>query len=471
MNKHLVLLLVWLSTACAADRPNIVFIMTDDHAAHAVSAYGSRINKTPQLDRLATNGMLFKNCFVVNSICTPSRAAILTGKYSHKNGVPVFNAFDTNQMTFPRLLQQAGYQTAVIGKWHLFTDPVGFDYWNVLPGQGLYHNPFFIEMGTRKRHQGYATDLVTDFSIEWLKKRDPGKPFLLLSHHKAPHREWSSDDKHARLFENETIPEPATFNDDYRGRTPAASEATMRVADHLTPEDLKKRTPPAGLTPEQLKSWKYQHYIKDYLRCVASVDDNVGRLLDYLKETGLDKNTIVVYTSDQGFFLGEHGWYDKRFMYEESLRSPLLIQYPPLIKPGSTSDAMVLNIDFASTFLELAGLPIPPEIQGRSFASIFKTGQPPADWRKSMYYRYYHYPGHHQVQPHWGVRTDRYKLIYFNKLDQWEFYDLQTDPQEMSNGYQLPANANLIAQLKRELERLRKELDDRDQYANVQGGL
>jgi arylsulfatase A-like enzyme len=451
----------------AAERPNILFIMTDDHAAHAISAYGSRINKTPQLDRLAKEGMLFKNCFAVNAICTPSRAAILTGKYSHKNGVPVFNRFDGSQWTVHKELAKAGYQTAMIGKWHLMSDPVGFDYWHILPGQGLYHDPVMIEMGRRKKLKGYATDLITDFTIDFIKKRDPSKPFLLFSHHKAPHREWSPDEKHAKMYENDEIPYPPTFNDDYATRSAAASEATMRIDEHLTATDLKGRTPPAGLDAQGVKKWKYQQYIKDYLRCVASVDDNVGRLLDYLEESGLAKNTIVIYTSDQGFFLGDHNWYDKRFMYEESIRMPLLVRWPVKIAPGATTEAMALNVDFAPTFLELAGLKAPSEVQGRSLAPVLE-GRVPSDWRRSFYYRYYHYPGHHQVQPHYGVRTERHKLIYFNRLDDWELFDLQIDPHEVKNVYTDPGYSNVVRTLKAELKRLRTELDDHGQYSDIQ---
>jgi arylsulfatase A-like enzyme len=448
--------------AAADERPNILFIMSDDHAAHALSAYGSKVNKTPQLDRIAREGVRFTHCFVTNSICTPSRAAILTGKYSHVNGVTVFNAFDGRQPTFPKLFRAAGYQTAVIGKWHLFSDPTGFDYWNVLPGQGLYHDPVMIEMGKEKKHEGYATDLITDFSIDWLEKRDRSKPFLLLSHHKAPHREWSPSPAHASLYEDEDLPLPETFDDDYRGRSRAAAEATMRIERDFTRTDLK-RDPPPGLTPAELKRWNYQRYMKDYLRCVASIDDNVGRLLDYLESSGLARNTVVVYTSDQGFFLGDHGWYDKRFMYEESLRMPLLIRFPPLIAAGRVEDSMVLNVDFAPTLLELAGIAIPADMQGRSFLPLLK-GEKPADWRTSMYYRYYHYPEHHRVQPHYGVRTRRHKLIYFDRLDEWELFDLEKDPREMRNVHAEPEYAPVVAELERELARLRAELEDDDSY-------
>jgi len=444
-------------------RPNILYIMADDHAAHAISAYGSKVNTTPNIDRIARQGMRFDRCFVTNSICTPSRAAIITGKYSHINGVPVFNRFDGSQPTLAKYLQAAGYYTGMIGKWHLGSDPTGFDYWNILPGQGVYHNPMFIEMGQRKKHQGYVTDLITDFSLAFLQNRPKDKPFFLMCHHKAPHRPWDPDEKHARLFENAKIPEPETFNDDYSTRCDAAREATMRIDRDLQPRDYKK-TPPEGLSPAELKAWKYQRYMQDYLACVASVDDNVGRLLDWLDRSGLAENTIVIYTSDQSFFLGDHNWFDKRFMYEEALRMPFLVRWPARIKPGTVSEGMVLNVDFAPTLLAAASLDVPADMQGRSFLPLF-SGQVPEDWRTSMYYRYYHYPQHHRVQPHYGVRTERYKLIYFNKLDQWELYDLQADPHELHNVYADPAYADRVRQLKAELYRLKKELKDEDQFA------
>jgi arylsulfatase A-like enzyme len=449
----------------AAQRPNILFIMSDDHAAHALSSYGSRINATPHLDSIATNGIRFANCFVNNSICTPSRAAILTGKYSHKNGVTVFNRFDGSQPHLAKYLQQAGYQTAMVGKWHLFSDPTGFDYWNVLPGQGRYHDPVMIEMGQTNTLKGYATDLITDISMDFLERRDSSKPFFLCTQHKAPHREWSPDTEHAALYEDRGIPQPITFNDDYAGRSQAAAEATMRIERDFKRTDLKKEPPPE-LSGAELKNWKYQRYIKDYLRCVASIDDNVGRLLGYLRTSGLMTNTLVIYTSDQGFFLGDHGWYDKRFMYEESLRMPLVMSFPGFIKPGTVNTQMVLNVDFAPTFLELAGAPIPSDMQGRSFASMLR-GETPAQWRHSMYYRYYHYPSDHRVQPHYGVRTHRHKLIHFNKLDEWELYDLQADPYETNNIYSAPAQAGIVSHLKLELARLKVELDDRDQFADI----
>jgi arylsulfatase A-like enzyme len=448
-------------------RPNIIFIMTDDHAAGAMSCYGSKINKTPNLDRLAKEGMLFKNCFCTNSICAPSRAVILTGKYSHINGV-VDNVvdFDGTQPTFPALLHQAGYQTALIGKWHLKSEPVGFDYWSILTasgGQGVYYNPTMDQMGKRKKIDGYVTDIITDIALDFLQNvRDRSKPFLMLYQHKAPHRHWEPGPKYQSLYDDVEIPEPQTFNDDYKTRCDAARLQEMTVEHHLDQQDLKI-APPQGLSGQALKKWKYQRYIKDYLRCIASVDENVGRLLDYLDRTGLAENTVVVYTSDQGFFLGDHGWFDKRFMYEESIRMPLLVRYPRQIKPGSTNSDIVLNLDFAPTLLDLAAVPIPADIQGRSFRPILDGGTP-WDWRKSMYYHYYEYPGWHSVRRHYGIRTERYKLIHFYyDIDAWELYDLHKDPHELNNVYDNPAYAEVVKQLKAELLRLRKQYGDSDE--------
>ena len=448
------------ATPPPAGRPNILFIMSDDHAAQSMSCYGSQIARTPQLDRLATAGMRFTHCFAVNSICTPSRATILTGKYSHLNGVPVFNRFDGRQSHVAKLLREAGYQTGMIGKWHLFSDPTGFDYWNVLPGQGDYDDPVMIENGVTNHLKGYVTDLITDLSIDFLKRRDPTRPFLLFTHHKATHRPWKPDAAHATLYEEVLVPEPPTFQDSHVGRSAAAAEATMRIERDLTPTDLKE-APPEGLSEAGHKRWNYQRYIKDYLRCAASLDDNVGRLLDYLDQTGLATNTIVIYTSDQGFFLGEHGWFDKRFMYEESIRMPLLVRYPGRIPPRTVNSNMVLNVDFAPTFLEVAGLRPPADMQGRSLWPMLR-GEVPRDWRESMYYRYYHYPGDHAVQPHYGVRTRTHKLIYFEELNTWELYDLQHDPLEMENRAEDPAYAPVRRRLESELARLRKELKDEE---------
>jgi arylsulfatase A-like enzyme len=438
--------------------------MSDDHAAHAISAYGSKINRTPNIDRIAQAGMRFMNCFVTNSICTPSRAAILTGKYAHINGVPVFNRFDGSQPHLAKHLQTAGYHTGMIGKWHLGSDPTGFDHWNILPGQGLYYDPAFITKEGRKKHPGYCTDLITEFALGFLEDRPKNKPFFLMCHHKAPHRPWQPHPRHAKEWENVMVPEPATFDDTYATRSEAAREATMRIDRDLTPTDVKQK-PPEGLSEADLKKWKYQRYMRDYLACIAAVDEGVGRLLDYLNQHGLSRNTIVIYTSDQGFFLGDHNWYDKRFMYEESLRMPFLVQWPSQVKPGTVNAKMTLNVDFAPTLIAAAGQSVPADMQGRSFLPLLR-GAPPDDWRTSMYYRYYHYPMHHRVQPHYGVRTERHKLIYFNKLDQWELFDLQTDPQELKNVYDDPAQADTVKRLKAEMERLKKELRDENQFEN-----
>ena len=457
-------------------RPNIVFIMSDDHASHAMSCYNSRINETPHLDRIAQDGMRFDNCFCTNSICTPSRAVILSGTYNHINGVTTLAThMDNRLLTFPKLLQEAGYQTAMIGKWHLGQgpahEPTGFDFWRVLPGQGLYHDPECIDAEGRRVWPGYVTDLITDWCLEWLDGRDPEKPFCLLCHHKAPHRPWDPDEKHARMYEDEDIPEPETFDDDYSDRASAAAAAEMRVGRDFTRRDLKA-DPPPRLTPQERKRWNYQRYIKDYLRVVASIDDNVGRLLDYLDEEGLAEDTLVIYTSDQGFFLGDHGWYDKRFMYEESLRMPFIVRYPREIGPGTVNEDMVLNLDFAPLFLDLAGVPAPESFQGRSFRPLLQGTTPP-DWRRSMYYRYWMHKAHHNVYAHYGVRTHRYKLIYYyndalgqpGAIDEtyepeWELFDLERDPYELHSVYDDPAYAGVVAELTDELHRLQDEVGD-----------
>ena len=470
--------------AQAKKRPNILFIMTDDHASHALSCYGSKINKTPNLDRIAKDGMLFENSFCTNSICAPCRAVILTGKYSHLNSVPDNRAkFDGSQQTFPKLLKKVGYQTAMIGKWHLKTDPTGFDYWNVLPGQGAYYNPVMIEMGERKTYTGYVSDIVTDRALEWLERRDKDRPFCLMYQHKAPHRRWEPGPKHLTMYDDVEIPEPDTLFDDYSNRGRAAKEQDMSIAKTMTDHDLKF-TPPRNLKPEQLKAWndaygaknkafkeaklegkdlirwKYQRYIKDYLRCIASVDDNVGRVLDYLDDKGLADNTVVVYTADQGFYLGDHGWFDKRFMYEESLRMPLMVRYPKEVEAGAVSKDIVLNLDFGPTFLDYAGIETPADMQGESMRAVLK-GETPGSWRKAMYYHYYEYPAVHSVKRHYGVRNKRYKLIHFyNDIDEWELYDLKEDPQEMKNIYGDPKSAKIVARLKGQLKRLRAKYKD-----------
>jgi len=441
--------------------PNILYIMADDHAAHALSCYGSKINQTPNLDRLAKEGVRFENAFVTNALCGPSRACLLTGKYSHMNGF-LDNApstkFNGAQQTFPKLLQAANYSTAVFGKWHLGTDPTGFNHWDILQGQGVYFNPVFFTNGKKNTVKGYVTDVITDKVIEHIEKLDKSKPFTVLYHHKAPHRAWNPDEKHAKMYEDKDIPLPETFWDDYKNRGTAAKDQDMTVAKTLTRGDLKM-DPPAGLEGEKLVEWKYQRYIKDYLRVVAALDDNVGRVLDYLDKSGLAQNTIVVYTSDNGFFLGDHGWFDKRFMYEQSLRVPLIIRYPGHTKPGTTAKELVTNVDFAPTFLDYAGVKIPEDMQGRSLKPILE-GQAPTDWRTSVYYHYYEFPQPHHVHPHYGLRTDRYKLMFFTDLNEWELYDLQKDPNEMKNVYLAPDYSEVRDKLTKELEKTRKDLKD-----------
>jgi arylsulfatase A-like enzyme len=482
MFRLLPLLLVVLAPglAVAETRPNILFIFSDDHAAHAIGAYGSKINKTPSIDRLAREGMLFRNCFCTNSICAPSRAVVLTGKHSHINGV-IDNVarFDGSQQHVAKLLQKAGYQTAMLGKWHLKSTPTGFDHWEVLPGQGVYYNPLFLTAKGKVKHTGYVTDLITDKALAWLDRgRDKTKPFLLMYQHKAPHRSWEPGPKHLALYRDVKIPEPATLFDDHAGLASPAKKQEMTIAGHLTPRDLKL-TPPPGLTPEQRKTWdaaygpeneafkkakltgkdlvrwKYQRYIKDYLRCVAGVDDNIGRVLKYLDDSGLAKNTVVIYSSDQGFYLGDRGWYDKRWMYEESLRMPFIVRWPGTVKPGVENRDLVQNLDFAQTFLDIAGARAPADMQGRSLAPLLKSATP-KDWRKSIYYHYYEYPAVHMVQRHYGVRTQRYKLIHYYLVNEWELFDLEKDPGERKSVYADSAYAETVKELKAELTRLRK---------------
>jgi arylsulfatase A-like enzyme len=359
-------------------------------------------------------------------------------------------------------LQKIGYQTAMIGKWHLESDPTGFDYWNILPGQGVYYDPTFIEPSGRKKYTGYVTDLIGDFSIGWLKNRDPKKPFFLMSHHKAPHRPWQPGPKYKDWLKDETVAEPDNLFDHYEGKPRAVAAVTMKVGEDMNQTDLKQPFP-KDLHGDALRKWGYQLYIKDYLRCIRSVDDQVGRMLDYLESEHLADNTVIIYTSDQGFFLGDHGWFDKRLMYEESLRMPFLVRWPGKVKAGTVNDGMVLNVDFAPTLLDAAGQKVPADMQGRSFLPLLK-GERPADWRTAMYYRYYHYPMHHRVQPHYGVRTGSHKLIYFNKINQWELYDLEKDPHELKNVYADPAYADTVKRLKAEMYRLKRELKDNDQF-------
>ncbi len=489
-------------------RPNILYIMSDDHAEQAISAYGSTLINTPNLDRIAEEGILFRNSFVTNSICAPSRATMLTGKFSHLNGLrDNLDVFDGSQITFPKLLRQHGYQTAVVGKWHLKTKPTGFDFWKVLVGQGEYYQPRLASATDTTVMPGYVTEVITDIALDFLDKRDSSKPFCLLYHNKAPHRSWMPHVDDLDMYDGDTIPEPSTLFDEYKGR-PAAEAADMRIADMFLSGDMKlhpdsypgkdtntggagegtvvdreqgwanmynrmtseqkakwdahydpinqsfKENPPRG---RDLVRWKYQRYMKDYLRTVKAVDDQIGRVLDYLETNDLADNTMVIYTSDQGFYLGEHGWYDKRFMYEESLGMPLLIKYPPTITAGQVSDALVQNIDFAPTFLDYAGVQIPADMQGASLRPIFEQKQDV--WRNSIYYHYYEYPhGWHRVKQHYGIRTERYKLIHFyNDIDHWELYDLQKDQLEMDNRYGDPAYAEIQSDLLEQLMSLRKK--------------
>jgi len=439
-------------------RPNIIFIMSDDHASHAISAYCSKINKTPHIDRLAKEGMRFDNCFCTNSICAPSRAVILTGKYSHLNGV-INNGvkFDGSQQTLPKLLQQAGYHTAIIGKWHLHSSPTGFHYSNILPGQGVYHNPVMIENGTSRKVKGYVTDLITDAAISWLKKEESSdKPFFLMLHHKAPHANWEPDEKHMAMYSEEDIPLPDTFNDDYKTRTSQIKNSKLHVGPYQWNLHFKRFGKlPEGMTEQETREWVYQKYMKNYLRCIASVDDNVGRVLDYLDVADLAKNTIVVYTSDQGFFLGDHGLYDKRFMYEDSIRMPLLVRYPEGIQAGSTSDALVSNLDFAPTFMDYANAPVSEDLQGESFKSV-AHGSTPKDWRTAIYYRFYEKG--YGIGPHEGIRTKHYKLIHFLYGDKgWELYDLKKDPNEINNIYRATKKKDMIKDLKERLSSLKSK--------------
>ncbi|WP_225425718.1 sulfatase family protein [Pelagerythrobacter rhizovicinus] len=489
-------------------RPNIVFIMSDDHAYQAVSAYGSEISRlapTPNIDRIARNGAIFLNSYVTNSLCGPSRATMLTGQFSHMHGFTKNGQrFDNSMWNWPRALGQQGYETALFGKWHLNYSPegAGFGAWKVLDDQGKYYNPDIITPEGRGVVEGYATDLVTDYSLEWLEEeRDPDKPFAILIHHKAPHRNFMPAIRHLQKYLGTEFPVPTNYFDHYDGR-PAAAAQEMNIYEdmyeghdlHMTeevgsselrfdrwPDDFARMTPEqraawdarlqanndavnkADLHGRDLALWKYQRYMNQYLATVSAVDESVGRVLDWLERTGLDENTIVVYTSDQGFYLGEHGWFDKRFMYEESLRTPLVMQYPGHIAPGTRVEAPVQNVDYAPTFLDFAGLPIRDTIQGRSLREVVDDGGAPADWREDIYYHYYEYPGFHSVRAHYGVRTDRYKLMrFYGDINAWEFYDLATDPTEMHNRIDDPSAQDVIAELKGKLVELRAQYKDSD---------
>ena len=498
-----------------SNQPNILFIMADDHASKAISCYGAGINHTPHLDRLAEEGMRFDHCYVTNSICTPSRAAILTGTYNHVNSVTTLETHIDNRLpNVAKHLRTGGYQTAIVGKWHLGEgaahQPTGFDYWSVLPGQGDYFDPIMIEMGEEIEVPGYATDIITDKSLAWLDNRDKTKPFFLMCHHKAPHREWEPHPKNRCLYQDDiTIPE--SFNDDYKNRAKAAAEAKMRIKDDMTYADLGLVQPEGGAevgeratvdsarrkipnpsdvtglrlidkdtaevftfsTNEELNHFKYQRYIKRYLRTIASIDESVGRVLDYLDENGLTDNTIVVYTSDQGFFLGEHGWYDKRFMYEESFQMPFLVRYPNEVPPGSVCKNVICNVDFAATFLDIAQLSIPSYMQGNSFRPLL-SGQSPADWPDVAYHRYWmHRDPDHNAYSHYGIRNQRYKLIYWynegydlpgtnhgGEDREWELFDCEKDPLELFNVYSDPTYQDVVTDITAQLDKKMAEIGD-----------
>jgi Arylsulfatase A and related enzymes len=482
-------------------RPNILFIMSDDHGYQAVSAYGYGLNKTPNIDRIAREGAIFNRAFVTNSLCAPSRATILTGKFNHLNGKVDNRAkFDWNQQNFAKILQQNGYQTALIGKIHLDGLPQGFDYSNVLPDQGNYYNPDFIENGVKKQYPGYVTTLTTEFALNWLDKmRDKSKPFMLMYHQKAPHRNWLPEEKYLDLYEDRQFDFPENFFDDFQGRGTAAHTQKMSIVrDMMWGHDMKFENDPYTGKPtnfigdinrmdekqreawrkaynprnqaflknkpegKDLAKWKYQRYLRDYLKCIQSVDDGVGQVLDYLDKNGLSENTIVVYTSDQGFYLGEHGWFDKRFMYEESFRTPLVVRYPKEIKAGTVIDKLVQNLDYAPTFLDYAGIKASEDMQGMSFRKLV-SGEV-GEWRDAVYYQYFEYPAEHEVKRHYGIRTDRYKLIHFyGDVDEWEMYDLEKDPHEMKSIYNDSAYAQVQKDMHKRLTELRAKYGETDE--------
>ncbi len=475
-------------------KPNIIFIMADDHAYQAISAYGGPLKDvapTPNIDRIANSGMRFNQCMVTNSICGPSRATIFTGKYSHKNGFidnTMGSKFDFSQNSFPKELQKAGYKTAVIGKLHLGGTPTGFDYYDILPGQGNYYNPTFINQQGKYKVEGYATEIIADKTIDWLKSvKDSTKPFMVMMWQKAPHRPWEPGPNELGMYENTVFPEPETLFDDYESREPASLN-NMSIANSMyLDRDLKISDKPRnGLNEEQLAKWnevykpinekfkkdnlqgkdlvrfKYQRYMRDYMACISSVDKSVGKVLDYLKDNNLDENTIVIYTSDQGFYLGEHGWFDKRWMYKESLNSPLLISWPGVIKAGSVNNDLVSNLDFGETLIDVAGGQIPSDMQGASMLPVLK-GETPANWRTGHYYHYYEHPSEHNVLRHYGITTAKYKLIhYYYDMDKWELFDLEKDPQEMHNIYDNPAYADVQQELHANLAKLRDQYEDND---------
>ena len=475
--------------------PNILYIMADDHTSQAISAYGGYLGEylpTPNIDRIGREGVRMNNCFVTNSISVPSRACILTGQYSQLNGVYTLDdELDRNHPNVAKELQKAGYQTAIVGKWHLGTEPAGFDYYNVLPGQGRYYNPLLISAGDwgkgrngapqTTEYGGHSTDVIANEAIRFMQQTDRERPFFVMCHFKAPHRSWEPAHRFKDLLDDVTIPEPGNLLDTYDGKGQYTQSLMMSMED-MNRTDLKGETIPENLTRDEKRHWVYQRYIKDYLRCIAGIDENVGRILKYLDDNGLTDNTIVIYTSDQGFFLGEHGWFDKRLMYEECLRMPFLIRYPKEIIPGTVNDDIVMNLDFAPLFLDFAGIPTPTYMQGESFRANLR-GETPANWRKSMYYRYWmHDDVSHRVPANYGIRTERYKLIFYyaqplgmkgardlRLTPEWELYDLQNDPAEMNNIYKDPANKKLIAQLKKELLQLKEKYGDQDsKYPEMQ---
>lgn len=464
-------------------RPNIVWIFSDDHSYQTIGGYGGRLqslNPSPNIDRIAKEGMRFDRCYVGNSICAPSRATLLTGKHSHMNGkYDNRDSFDHDQPQFQKILRGNGYQTVMIGKIHLSGMMQGFDYCEVLPGQGKYYDPDFVTEEGKTNYKGHVSDIITDKAIDWLdNKRDDDKPFMLMVHHKAPHRNWVPAERHMEKYADIEIPEPANLFDDYSTRGAAAHGQVLDIKTSMTlASDLKVGRKSGALKdqfasrqewfdenqPEgrELLKWKYQAYMKDYLRCTWGVDESVGRILDALEVEGLAENTIVMYSSDQGFYMGEHGWFDKRFMYEESFRTPLVARWPGKIKPGSVNTDLVQNIDFAETFLDLAGSSIPDDMQGKSIVPLLK-GKTPKDWRDSLYYHYYEYPGAHSVRRHEGVFDGRWKLIKFYGVDvpngeEWELYDLQNDPAEMKNIYSNPEFRSKIEALKTELAELKEQ--------------
>lgn len=467
-------------------RPNIVFIFSDDHSLQTIGAYNARLSEfcreqgvTPNIDRLAERGGLFPNSFCGNSLCSPSRAAVLTGKHGHANGVMTLGRpIKEGMWTYGRALREAGYQTAVFGKWHLDTTIPEFDHWLILPGQGYYNNPVFESAQGNRNFKGYTTDVITDLSVDWLKQRDRTKPFFLAVQHKAPHRNFVPPPRYFTWLDNVTVPEPDTLFDDYANRASPARNQKMSIDRDMTMDgDLKvggKQAEAPGYAarnadlarrkPEghDLVRWKYQQFVKDYLRCVKAVDDSVGRVVEALKSEGLEENTIVVYSSDQGFYMGEHGWFDKRWIYEESVHMPFIIQWPGVVKPGTRFAPIIQNIDYAATFVELAGGTTPADLHGRSFVPILR-GQTPADWRQSIYYHYY--DGGHGVAKHYGVRTGRYTLAYFYTTQEWELFDNEKDPAQLRSVYADPAYAGIVTALKAELTRLRTVYGDSDAIA------